>query len=212
MLQQIGDLLLTDYEIHISDEEVIEPLRVEAYYYPYKATGKFDDPCAHPSSKKLGTFGKLYFIENRYGYPGVDLCLSQGDYYLSFLIKNCHIGDVFYKQMDLFDRFQDRWEQIERKVVLRKRKKPLSGPAFHTSRVGLNKNTTAFAHEMLASVIEVQHYKYDWEKNYAKLWTVANYLVEHSLDADDDTIRGLLGSRSKEVKQYYEEIKQKAGK
>lgn len=208
ILQEISKLLLTEYEIHISDEEIIEPLRVEAYYYPYGTPGKFDDPCAHPSSKKIGTFGKLYFIESKYGYPGVDLCLSQGNYYLSFLIKNSHIGGEFFKQMDLFDRFQDRWQEIEQTVVLRKRSKSFKGiPVFNTSRVGLKEERTKFAHEKLASVIEIQHYKYNWEKNYGKLWTVANYLVENNLKADDDTIFKLLGYRSNEVKHKYKEMK-----
>lgn len=78
-------------------------------------------------------------------------------------------------------------------------------PVFKTSRVGLNKNRTRFAHELLASMIDIQR-KYDWEKNYGKIWTVANYLVEHHLKADDDTIKKLLGYRSNEVKCKYEEI------
>lgn len=207
ILQKIGELLLTEYEICIRDGEIIEPLRVEAYYYPYRIPDKFKDPCAHPSSKKIGAFGKLYFIENQYGYPGVDLCLSQGDYYLSFLIKNSHIGDEYFKQMDLFDRFQDRWQEIEQDIILRKRTKPFSdSPVFNTSRVGLKAERTKFAHEKLASVIEIQHRNYDWEKGYGKLWTVANYLVEHNLKPDDDIIIKLLGCRSNEVKQKYEEI------
>lgn len=207
ILLDISELLLTEYEVHISDGEIIEPLRVEAYYYPYRTPNKFNDPCAHPSSKKIGVFGKLYFIESQYGYPGVDLCLSLGDYFLSFLIKNSHIGDKFFKQMDLFDRFQGRWQEIEQAVVLRKKSKPLSdSPVFHTSRIGLKENRTKFAHEMLASVIEIQRCKYDWEKGYGKLWTVANYLAEHDLKADDDTIIQLLGNRSNEVKLKYEEI------
>lgn len=80
LLQEIGNKLLTEYVIVIPTLNVtIEPLRVEAYYYPYNDTSKFDDPCAHPSSTKVNNFGHLYFIEEKYGYPGVDLCLSLGD-------------------------------------------------------------------------------------------------------------------------------------
>lgn len=53
ILQEINSLLLTQYEIRISDNEIIHPLRVEAYYYPYNKPGKFDDRFAHPSSKKI---------------------------------------------------------------------------------------------------------------------------------------------------------------
>ena len=72
-LQEIGRKLLTEYVIKFKNI-VIEPLRIEAYYYPYNDTSKFDDPCAHPSSTKANNFGHLYFIEEKYGYPGVDLC------------------------------------------------------------------------------------------------------------------------------------------
>ena len=103
LLQEIGNKLLTEYVIVIPTLNVtIEPLRVEAYYYPYNDTAKFDDPCAHPSSTKVNNFGHLYFIEEKYGYPGVDLCLSLGDYYLSFLIKNSRVDGKLFKQMDLY--------------------------------------------------------------------------------------------------------------
>lgn len=47
LLQEIGNKLLTEYVIVIPTLNVtIEPLRVEAYYYPYNDTSKFDDPCA----------------------------------------------------------------------------------------------------------------------------------------------------------------------
>lgn len=86
--------------------------------------------------KKINNFGKLYFIEERYGYPGIDLCLSLGNYYLSFLIKNSRIGDTYYKQMDLFDRFQDKRDEIETMDVL-ERVKNKEQIVFKTSRVGL---------------------------------------------------------------------------
>ena len=85
LLQQIESKLLNEYNIVIEDT-IIEPLRLEAYYYPFENKGKFDDPCAHKCTKKINNFGKLYFIEERYGYPGIDICLSLGNYYLSFFI------------------------------------------------------------------------------------------------------------------------------
>ena len=68
LLQQIESKLLNEYNIVIEDT-VIEPLRLEAYYYPFEDKCKFDDPCAHKCTKKINNFGKLYFIEERYGYP-----------------------------------------------------------------------------------------------------------------------------------------------
>ena len=61
LLQQIGAKLLNEYNIVIH-EDIIEPLRVEAYYFPFDDENKFNDPCAHKSSRKINNFGKLYFI------------------------------------------------------------------------------------------------------------------------------------------------------
>lgn len=205
-LQKIGGLLLTDYEIAISDRETLHPLWVEAYYYPYRTPERFDDPSAHPSPRKLGAFGTLYFIEPRYGFPGVDLCLSQGDYYLSFLLKRSRLGGRFFKQMDLFDHLWDRREALEGRAVLGKAAEPRSGQAvFYTSRIGLRESRTKFAHALLAAVIDLQN-PYNWERGYGKSWTVANYLAEHRLPAEDAVIKELLGVRSDAVKRAYAEI------
>ena len=160
LLQEIGDKLLTEYVIVIPTLNVtIEPLRVEAYYYPYNDTSKFDDPCAHPSSTKVNNFGHLYFIEEKYGYPGVDLCLSLGDYYLSFLIKNSRVDGKLFKQMDLYEAYQGDWQEIQKVDVLHRidnnRKMVL-----YTSRVGLKESRTKFFHEKLAAVTEIDN-QYD---------------------------------------------------
>lgn len=208
-LQELGGLLLTDYEIRISGGEVLRPLWVEAYYYPYRTPERFNDPAAHPSPKKLGAFGKLYFIESRYGFPGVDLCLSQGDYYLSFLIKRSRMGERFFKQLDLFGHLRERREELEGRALLRRTAERRSqSPVFHTSRIGLRESRTKFAHAPLASVVDLQN-PYNWERGYGKVWTVANYLAEHRLAAEDEIIKELLGVRSDAVKRAYAEIVKK---
>ena len=136
-LQEIGRKLLTEYVIKFRNI-VIEPLRVEAYYYPYNDTSKFDDPCAHPSSTKVNNFGHLYFIEGKYGYPGVDLCLSLGDYYLSFLIKNSRVDGKLFKQMDLYEEYQNDWKEIGL-FILNSKNKSIS---FMKSWPLLQKSTT----------------------------------------------------------------------
>lgn len=185
ILEQISKMLLTQYEIRIDAENIIQPLRVEAYYYPFSEPSKFCDPCAHQSNKKIGAFGKLYFIENKFGYPGIDLCLSQGDYYLSFLIKNSQIGEKCFKQTALSDRFSDRRDEIETiPNVLQKRAEPLVDiPVFNTSRVGLKTEGTRFAHELLAFLIDINRKEngksvFNWEKGYGRQWTVAKYGLE----------------------------------
>ena len=215
ILQDIGKKLLTEYVIE-TDQEIIEPLRVEAYYYPYKTPEKFNDPCAHPSSLKIGKFDRLYFIEEKYGYPGVDLCLSLGDYYLSFLIKNSRVtskdspnDSKLYLQMDLYDKLQKRWQELQKLPVL-KRVENNHKTVFVTSRVGINEKNV-FAKKLLASVTELTN-SYTFEKGYAKMWTVANYLVENGIEETDDNIRKLLGSRSNEVKKYCQQIREEKTK
>ena len=204
LLQHIESKLLNEYNIVIKDN-IIEPLRVEAYYYPFNDECKFNDPCAHKSTKKINNFGKLYFIEERYGYPGIDLCLSLGNYYLSFLIKNSRIGDTYYKQMDLFDKFQDKRNEIETMDVLEKVKNK-EQIVFKTSRVGLKESKTEFAHKLLASVIELKNSsEYDWERGFGKERMVADYMVENNIPGTDENIKALLGYKSQNVKRIIEE-------
>lgn len=211
LLQLIESKLLNEYDIVISDT-VIEPLRLEAYYYPFDDATKFNDPCAHKSTKKINNFGKLYFIEERYGYPGIDLCLSLGDYYLSFLIKNSRIGNNYYKQIDLFERFQDRRDEIEAMNVLKKVQNK-NKIVFKTSRVGLSESKTEFAHELLASVVELDKFHHDYgfansfSNGFAKEWMVAKYMAENDIPVTDENIKSLLGYRSQNVRKLIEKLK-----
>ena len=99
ILQQIGERLINEYEINIGGF-VIEPLLVEAYYN----SGAFPDDSVHASRKsnantyKLARkrqkdhYGELYV---HYGTKdGIDIVLSKGDYYLSFLIKNALVHTI----------------------------------------------------------------------------------------------------------------------
>ena len=204
LLQHIESKLLNEYNIVIKDN-IIEPLRVEAYYYPFNDECKFNDPCAHKSTKKINNFGKLYFIEERYGYPGIDLCLSLGNYYLSFLIKNSRIGDTYYKQMDLFDKLQDKRNEIETMDVLEKVKNK-EQIVFKTSRVGLKESKTKFAHKLLASVVELKNSSgFDWERKFGKEKMVADYMLENNIPGTDENIKTLLGYKSQNVKKIIEE-------
>lgn len=104
ILQKIGKLLLTEYIIQIGNL-TIKPLLVEAYYYN---NGNFKDDSVHAANKsnantyKLArdrqenNFGELYV---HYGTKdGIDVVLSNGKYYLSFLIKNALINNKFAAQ------------------------------------------------------------------------------------------------------------------
>lgn len=110
ILQEIGKLLLSKYKIQIGDL-TIEPLLVEAYYYH---PGKFDDSNTHgfgnykldKECRKLQSncFNRLYF--HKKGYGGVDVCLSKGDYCLSFLIKVALINGKAYKQEGIYQKLK----------------------------------------------------------------------------------------------------------
>lgn len=183
ILQKINSLLLTNYEIRINDD-IIHPLRVEAYYWPYRSKGKFDDSSTFPSKDKLGKFGKLYFIEPKYGYPGIDICLSNGDYYLSFLIKNSYIGDKTYKQIDLYEKYAGIRETLKDTVVLFAMQHKLE-IVFNTARV--NAKAKDFAHEPLASLIDINRKNngesiFDWEDSYGKQRTIAVYALSNTID------------------------------
>lgn len=103
ILQNIGKLLLTEYIIQINDL-IIKPLLVEAYYY----NSNFKDNSVHAAkesnantyklakARQENNFGELYV---HYGTKdGIDVVLSNGKYYLSFLIKNALINNEFATQ------------------------------------------------------------------------------------------------------------------
>ena len=110
ILQDIGKLLLTEYIIQVGDL-TIKPLLVEAYYYHQ---GKFNDSNSHGfGDKKIdkkcreqlsNNFNRFYFHEK--GRGGVDVCLSKGDYCLSFLIKVALINGKVYKQIDIYNKLK----------------------------------------------------------------------------------------------------------
>lgn len=112
ILQDIGKLLLTEYIIQVGDL-TIKPLLVEAYYYHQ---GKFNDSNSHGfGDKKIDkecrkqlsnrfNFNRFYF--HKKGRGGVDVCLSKGDYCLSFLIKVALINGKVYKQIDIYNKLK----------------------------------------------------------------------------------------------------------
>lgn len=206
ILQEISAKILTEYVLDV-DGTIVEPLRVEAYYFPFNEQEKFDDPCAHKSTKKINNFGRLYFIEPRYGYPGVDLCLSLGEYYLSFLIKNSRIQDKLYKQVDLYERFENNQKDIESKNVLKHIDKK-DEKVFFTSRVNISKSKSKFANELLAAVIEINNgIKYEWEKGYGKERMVVDYMIKNNIEPTFANIKDLIGYNSSKVKKIVENSK-----
>ena len=107
--------------------------------------------------------------------------------------------------MDLFDKFQDKRNEIETMDVLEKVKNK-EQIVFKTSRVGLKESKTEFAHKLLASVIELKNSsEYDWERGFGKERMVADYMVENNIPGTDENIKALLGYKSQNVKRIIEE-------
>ena len=110
--------------------------------------------------------------------------------------------------MDLFDRFQDKRNEIEIMDVLEKVKNK-EKIVFKTSRVGLKKSQTKFAHKLLASVIELKNSSgYDFERGYGKEWMVAYYMFENNIPETDENIKTLLGYKSQNVKNLIKKMYQ----
>ena len=176
-LREIGDLLLTDFELDLGNGEILQPLRVEPYYFGTV----YCDSNTHGSEKQKGAdrFGKLYFHEK--GRGGIDVCLSCGDYCFSYLIKNSRIGETCFKQIDLYEKLAGRKDELEQRMVLRE-KEHVEQPVFHTYRVGLVKGPDS---EPLASLIEIERKGkdgktlYSWQKGNGKEWTITAYLLAH---------------------------------
>ena len=98
-LQEIGKKLLTEYVIKIGDI-TIKPLWVEAYYSDTN-TG-FVDEAVHGNKCQKNQYGALYFHHKTDDQrSGVDICLSCGNYYLSYLLKYTLVNGIFKSQAQL---------------------------------------------------------------------------------------------------------------
>ncbi len=99
LLQEIGNKLLTEYVIKIGDI-TIKPLWVEAYYSDTN-TG-FVDEAVHGNECQKNQYGALYFHHKTDDQrSGVDICLSCGNYYLSYLLKYTLVNGIFKSQAQL---------------------------------------------------------------------------------------------------------------
>lgn len=206
-LQKICDKILNEYQLKINDDIVVEPLRIEAYYYH---EGKFEDGNTYKSDKQKYRFGKLNLHEpSKNQSDGVDLCLSYGNYFLSFLIKNSLIKntsentEVFIKQQSLHYELKKLDEGIEERENILIRKPKSQGNdliVFHTVRKGLvkgwedekdierKKQRFDFLYEPLAAIKGLNHrdYNFDYEKEYGKMQIIAKYLVDNHCENPED--------------------------
>lgn len=183
ILQQINELLLTEYVIHV-DDVVIEPLLVEAYYYhPDKfkdcnTHGCRDERCRNMQSNR---FGQLYF--HRKGYGGLDLCLSmEDDYCLSFLIKNSlvsHVGFCTQTKLSELLTKQGTKEEMERiQNVLCKKHRDFE--VIHTVRKGLTSKTFQTAPLASLPIDKIKNYPFTLEKGHSRTVLINAYLKKEA--------------------------------
>lgn len=186
ILQKLNTKLLTEYAIKIGDE-IIHPIRVEAYYYNEK---NFPDCNTHQDPNQMDHFGQLYF--HNQGRGGIDLCLSSGDYCLSFLIKNSFIEtngeSKDYKQIDLYDKYIAQKEKLKDQIVLCELPSNQSEEehVFHTVRKGAHKGS--FAEAPLAALTDIGRKDgkgnsvFDWEPGYGKEFVLARYTLKEWIE------------------------------
>lgn len=116
-LQEIGKKLLTEYVIKIGDI-TIKPLWVEAYYSDTN-TG-FVDEAVHGNECQKNQYGALYFHHKTDDQrSGVDICLSCGNYYLSYLLKYTLVNGIFKSQAQLSSRIPHELRGTAKNVLVK---------------------------------------------------------------------------------------------
>lgn len=184
LLQELSDSLLSSYRLALPTG-ALYPLWVEAYYYH---PGRFEDQNTHRDPMQRNRFGKLYF--HRKGWGGVDLCLSLGDYSLSFLLKYTHTESEFFSQVPLY-----RFLNVQRKAGVDLESAPVlerlpegeenPGPIYHSPRKGLCREDE-FSGALLASIKGVGEYKYSFVRGFGKEKLVRQYMREHALPSQPE--------------------------
>ncbi len=150
-LQEIGKELVSNYVIRLSDNIEIQPLWVEAYYsdidsmevYESNIGKKFMDPFIHGANEQKGAenFGKLYFHHKTDDLrSGVDICLSCGPYYLSFLLKYTLVNGVFTTQSQLSGKIREMYNNLgkEKQTRILNRVENATKYVTYTARIGLD--------------------------------------------------------------------------
>lgn len=116
-LQKIGKKLLTEYVIKIGDI-TIKPLWVEAYYSDTN-TG-FVDEAVHGNECQKNQYGVLYFHHKTDDQrSGVDICLSCGNYYLSYLLKYTLVNGIFKSQAQLSSMIPHELRETAKNVLVK---------------------------------------------------------------------------------------------
>lgn len=183
LLQEIGKKLLTEYVIKIGDI-TIKPLWVEAYYSDTN-TG-FVDEAVHGNECQKNQYGALYFHHKTDDQrSGVDICLSCGNYYLSYLLKYTLVNGIFKSQAQLSSMIPHELRGTAKNVLVKEQ-----NPAevmVCTKRIGIA--SSAYKDEDLAIVRDINQ-RFATESGEKKSLPQKTELLKAYIDAvySDDQI------------------------
>jgi len=207
VLQKIMKVLIQEYEIVINGNTII-PLWLEAYYYSSFYKDKNVHGAQDEYSRKMQTNrpGQLYIHKNDWG---VDICLSSGEYCLSFLIKCGLVNGVFCSQNAIGQNMcyclcknNSTCKRINEcgynnndegfKDVLKRSDKKRNIKVMKTVRVNTTKDDKYNNRLLAAFVFEKQYlHLYSWSKGYSKQWSISiNSLLENGNRRTADTDNG----------------------
>ena len=208
LLQTIGVTLLNKYVVEINDV-LIEPLLLEAYYFDEdtfrdcNTYGACDLDCRKKQSNR---FNKLFVHPSKYS-KGIDIVLSmEGNYCLSYLIKNSLIFDKRGDRKPIGCSQEKLCYELEKSFMINLSKiesntNVLVDKSIYDLTVtrsdGLyakRKGTTKGNHfnDRLACVLldKIKDFSYSFEKGYSKTFLLREYMNNHS-DANKDKMKKL---------------------
>lgn len=217
ILQEINQLLLTQYTLVIDDDFVIHPIEIEAYYSGYG----FEDDTVHGNELQKNRFGKFYFhrkgqaADNKilFTRSGIDICLSDSnEYTFGVLIRSARINQEntiiagpqllaqrVYKHIcknaelsTLSDEDDSILVNFERNSNVLTKSAPRTTPLIiHSSRIGLNAESK-YALLNLRSLSDLSISKQK-EKD------VLEYMKYNKIEPIAENVKELLGYNSNSI-------------
>ena len=196
ILQDIAKSIINEYVIEVGGL-TIQPLLIEAYYFDEI---KFHDISVHAANEsdaktyKLARERQKNHIGELYVHfstkDGIDVVLSDGEYYLSFLIKNALIKGEFATQCKISEKLCENCENCDtcnkgyncifyNNKVLHKKAIAESGKIVYLPRKGISgKYACAPLAALPLDKIAEKGYDYTLAAGYGKQWRLAVYALE----------------------------------
>ena len=179
-LQEIGKVLITEYEIQVGDVTVM-PLWVEAYSNNKPDESKktlFNDPFVYQVSEQKH-FNSLFFHHRTDDQRnGVDICLSLGNYYLSYLLKYTLVDGIVRSQSELSPLIRDKYDKKE--GVL-KPKNNSTDMISYTTRIGLSLKKEKDGEETFHLKKDYKDYKLAIVRDFDKMF-ITDFKFPHRED------------------------------